>query len=70
MQNAYIERFNRTYRDEVLNIYVFNTLSQAREIATDWMKQYNEEQPHDALDDLTPSEYLAMKKLPVGSDLA
>ena len=70
MQNAYVERFNRTYRNEVLNMYVFNTLSQACEITADWMRQYNEERPHDALGDLTPSEYLAMKKPPEDSDLA
>ena len=62
MQNAYVERFNRTYRNEVLNMYVSNTLSQTREITDAWMRQYNEERPHDALGDLTPGEYLAMKK--------
>ena len=51
-------------------MYVFNTLSQAREITDGWMKQYNEERPHDALGDLTPSEYLAMKKPPETSNLA
>jgi len=58
-QNSYVERFNRTYRDEVLNMYVFRTLSEVREITEAWMRQYNEERPHDSLDDLTPLEYLA-----------
>ena len=31
-QNSYIERFNRTYRDEVLNMYVFKILSEVRVI--------------------------------------
>ena len=24
-QNSYVERFNRTFRDEILNMYVFKT---------------------------------------------
>jgi len=55
-QNSYVERFNRTYRDEILNMYVFNILSEVRAITEEWMDQYNEERPHDALGDLTPFE--------------
>ena len=60
-QNSYVERFNRTYRDEVPNMYVFCTLMEVREITEAWMHQYNEERPHDSLDDLTPVEYLATR---------
>ena len=56
-QNSYVERFNRTYRDEILNMYVFRTLNEVREITENWIRQYNEERPHDALNDLTPWEY-------------
>ena len=31
-QSAFIERFNRTYRTEVLNVYVFGSLEQVQEI--------------------------------------
>jgi putative transposase len=31
-QNGYIERFNRTYRTEVLDLYLFNNLEQARKV--------------------------------------
>ncbi len=55
-QNAYIERFNRTYRDELLNQYLFASLEDAREATYWWMLEYNEERPHDSLGDLTPSE--------------
>lgn len=67
-QNSYIERFNRTYRDEVLNMYVFHNLTQVRELTDNWIRQYNEERPHDSLGDLTPWEYLA-KHEPENSNL-
>lgn len=56
-QNAYIERFNRTYRDEVLNCYLFENLEQVREITADWMITYNERRPHEALGDLPPTVF-------------
>ena len=57
-QNSYVERFNRTYRTEVLNMYAFRRLSEVREITNNWIREYNEERPHDSLGDLTPREYL------------
>ena len=56
-QNAYIERFNRTLREEVLGQHLFATLDDVREATWRWMTQYNEERPHDSLGDLTPAEY-------------
>lgn len=58
-QNSFVERFNRTYREEILNMYVFRNLYEVREITEKWMPEYNEERPHDSLGDLTPWEYLA-----------
>ena len=55
-QNAYIERFNRTYREEVLDQHLFLSLEDVREATYWWMIEYNEERPHDALDDMTPLE--------------
>ena len=59
-QNSFIERFNRTYREEVLDLYVFSRLSEVREITERWLKEYNEERPHESLGNLTPAEYLAV----------
>ncbi len=56
-QNAYIERFNRTYREEVLNAYVFEDLDQVRQISAEWLQIYNEERPHAALDGFAPIQY-------------
>ena len=55
-QNAYIERFNRTFREEVLDQHLFTRLDDVREAAYWWMLEYNEERPHDSLGDLTPAE--------------
>jgi putative transposase len=57
-QNGYIERFNRTYREDVLDAFLFRNLDEVRRLSDEWRHRYNTERPHDALQDMTPKEYL------------
>lgn len=56
-QNAYIERFNRSYREEVLKPHIFSTLSQVRDLSWAWLLSYNEERPHSSLGNIPPAEF-------------
>jgi putative transposase len=62
-QNAYIERFNKTYRTEVLDCYVFTSLSEVRRMTEDWRYRYNHHRPHRALGGLPPVPF-AMAQSP------
>lgn len=56
-QNAYIERFNHTYRDAVLDANWFTSVQEARDITEVWMQDYNSMRPHEALGGVPPLEY-------------
>ena len=55
--NAIIESFNGTLRDECLNVNWFLSVDDAREKIAQWCQEYNEFRPHSSLGDLTPSEF-------------
>jgi putative transposase len=56
-QNGYVERFNRSYREGVLDAYILTTIHQAREETLIWMEDYNNNHPHESLGDKPPAEY-------------
>jgi putative transposase len=56
-QNAYIERFNRTFREDVLDAYLFDNLDEVRTITEHWLEEYNTIRPHEALQGLSPRQF-------------
>jgi len=56
-QNAYIERFNRTFREEVLDAYLFHSIEEVQAVVQDWLDEYNAVRPHEALGGLPPYQF-------------
>jgi len=56
-QNAFIERFNGSYRQGVLDAHVFETLEQLWEKSNEWVDDFNHYRPHDSLGGLPPVVY-------------
>ncbi len=61
-QNAYVERFNGSFRRGILNAFIFTSLQEVRELAEEWQHDYNNNRPHDSLGGLPPIPY-AVKHL-------
>jgi putative transposase len=70
-QNAFIERKNGSMRRELLNAYLFNNLSEVRELSQEWRIDYNEERPHKSLGYLSPLKYAErfMPRTAIGNTL-
>jgi len=56
-QNAYIERFNGSFRREPLDAHLFRSLAHVRQLVDAWMLDYNTQRPHQALNFMTPLEF-------------
>lgn len=63
-QNAYIERFNRTYREEVLDMNLFHDINHVQAITDQWLMKYNGDRPHESLGNLTPWEFSEKLNMP------
>ena len=55
--NAFIESFNGSLRDECLNVHGFLSLEDAQEKIEHWRQEYNHFRPHSSLNNLTPAEF-------------
>lgn len=57
-QNSRMERLNGSMRRELLNAYMFDTLSEVKIVLKEWVDDYNYHRPHTVLGKLSPVEYL------------
>jgi transposase InsO family protein len=56
-QNPFVERFNRTMRDEILNGESFDSVTEARVVIGGWIREYNTLRPHRGLGMKTPQSF-------------
>ena len=56
-QNAYIKRLNRTFRESVLNDFLFRSTQEVGGIAEEWFAEYNAIRPYDVMDGMPRYKY-------------
>lgn len=61
MQSGFVELFNRTYRDEVLDLFAFESSRQPRQLTQAWMWMYKNERPHVSIGNMPPAVFLARR---------
>ncbi|MGH2582929.1 MAG: integrase core domain-containing protein, partial [Anaerolineales bacterium] len=52
---------NRTFRQDVLDAYLFASLEEVRQIVEPWIEEYNALRPHEALQGRSPYQFAAQK---------
>jgi len=61
-QNSLIERFNGSYRKEVLNAHLFYELNQVRDLTQKWIWEYNNTRPHQSLGYRSPIKFVQERR--------
>ena len=59
-QNAYVERYNRTVRYDWLGQFLFSSIEEVQDHATNWLWTYNNERPNMGIGGITPAQKLRM----------
>ena len=66
-ENGYVESFNGTLRDELLNREIFLSFEEACWVIDRWRLDYNHHRIHSSLDYQTPAAYAAGCVLPASA---
>jgi len=72
MQNAFIESFNGTFRDDCLNQHWFRSLAEARLLIEHWRSQdYNRIRPHSSIGRIPPDTFTLnfLNQLPTNQEI-
>lgn len=56
-QNGFIERFNRTYREDILDMYLFDNLDEVKRVTAPWIDFYNNDRPHKSIGNNSPKDF-------------
>ena len=57
MQNGFIERFNRFFREDILDAFWFEDYKHFQILAEKWRHDYNHNHPHSSLNGRAPCQY-------------
>jgi putative transposase len=57
MQNGFIERFNKSYRQDVLDANLFFHITEVKIASDDFQEDFNFHRPHESLGNLSPVNY-------------
>jgi putative transposase len=57
MQNGYIERFNKSFRQDVLDANLFENLTEVKIASDEFEEDYNHHRPHESLGNVSPVNY-------------
>jgi transposase InsO family protein len=62
-ENPFIESFNRTFRGECLDRWIFANGQEAQRVIEHWRQEYNQRRPHSSLGYLTPAAFAEQARL-------
>lgn len=60
MQNGFVERLNHSYREDILDAYLFDTIDELRDLTWDFLQDYNQYLPHQSLNNIRPIAFLKL----------